>query len=306
MNNKQQILTTYLTYCQYQKQLNPKTIRAYKNDLNQFISLYQFKSLELISAEDLEKYLYELHAKYKPKTVKRKIASIKTFFQYLFNHKIITTNPWHSVDCKFREPQSLPRTITTQNISTLLSFIYSQIQNAKTSYQQKNAVRDVAICELLYATGIRIFELCSLSPEDINLNDGIILIHGKGAKERLLHICNDNVLKSLKEYSIIFSEEISQCNHFFVNQSGRPFSEQAVRRMLNRYSKSASISQHITPHMWRHTFATALLEADVDIRYIQKMLGHSSIHTTEIYTHVSMAKQREILKSKHPRNNMML
>ena len=90
MNNKQQILTTYLTYCQYQKQLNPKTIRAYKNDLNQFISLYQFKSLELISAEDLEKYLYELHAKYKPKTVKRKIASIKTFFQYLFNHKIIS------------------------------------------------------------------------------------------------------------------------------------------------------------------------------------------------------------------------
>lgn len=150
---------------------------------------------------------------------------------------------------------------------------------------------------------MRISELCTLKSEDVNLYDGTILIYGKGDKERRIQIGNDAVISILEEYKTDFKTEIKSCNHFFANQSGKALSDQSVRRMINKYSSLAGIDLHITPHMFRHTFATSLLEADVDIRYIQEMLGHSSINVTEIYTHVAIAKQRDILTAKHPRKD---
>ena len=188
-------------------------------------------------------------------------------------------------------------------VETFLSTIYTQRTTASTTYQKRNALRDAAIIELLFATGIRITELCSLKPFDINLYEKTILIYGKGSKERKIQIGNDDVVTILQEYTENFADEIQACNYFFVNQSGRPLSDQAVRRMINKYASLAAIELHITPHMFRHTFATCLLEADVNIRYIQEMLGHSSINITEIYTHVAMSKQRDILTSKHPRKD---
>ena len=122
-------------------------------------------------------------------------------------------------------------------------------------------------------------------------------------KERRIQIGNESVIHILAEYKDNFSAGKKSCNNFFVNQSGKALSDQSVRRMINKYTTLASIEQHITPHMFRHTFATSLLEADVDIRYIQEMLGHSSINITEIYTHVTVAKQRNILATKHPRKD---
>ena len=190
-----------------------------------------------------------------------------------------------------------------QIVETFLSTIYTQHSNAPTAYQRRNALRDAAVIELLFATGIRITELCSLKEFDINLFEKTILIYGKGAKERKLQIGSEDVVTILQEYKNSFMSEIQTCQHFFVNQSGRPLSDQAVRRMINKYSSLAAIELHITPHMFRHTFATSLLEADVDIRYIQEMLGHSSINITEIYTHVTVSKQRDILTTKHPRKD---
>ena len=164
-------------------------------------------------------------------------------------------------------------------------------------------LRDIAVIELLFATGIRISELCSLHAADVNLYDRTLLIYGKGSKERRLQIGNENVVQILMEYKNAFLSEIQDCNHFFVSQTGDALSDQSVRRMIKKYSSLAGIELHITPHMFRHTFATSLLEADVDIRYIQEMLGHSSINITEIYTHVAMAKQRDILTTKHPRKD---
>ena len=148
-----------------------------------------------------------------------------------------------------------------------------------------------------------ISELCTLKNEDVNLYEGIILIYGKGDKERRIQIGNDAVIHILEEYKNDFQTEIDSCKHFFANQSGKALSDQSVRRMINKYTSLAAIDLHITPHMFRHTFATSLLEADVDIRYIQEMLGHSSINVTEIYTHVAMSKQRDILTTKHPRKD---
>ncbi len=150
---------------------------------------------------------------------------------------------------------------------------------------------------------MRISELCSLGINDINLYDRTILIYGKGSKERRIQIGNDDVINILEMYKTAFQNEILKSMYFFSNQKGNALSDQSVRRMINKYTSLAAIELHITPHMFRHTFATSLLEADVDIRYIQEMLGHSSINITQIYTHVAMSKQKDILTTKHPRKD---
>lgn len=306
MNNIQTISEEYITFCRYQKRLDQKTLNAYKIDLNQFFQQLQSISIENVTPDMLETYIAFLHQKYKPKTTKRKIASLKAFFHHLEYRDLIDRNPFSKIQVKFREPVILPKTIPLRTVETFLSTIYQQRNCAKTRYQRRRAICDIAVVELLFATGIRISELCSLNVNDVNLQEGTILIYGKGSKERCMHIGNDKVLAALSEYKQEYSSEMQNCKHFFVNQSGRLLSDQTVRRMINRYSDLAAIELHITPHMFRHTFATCLLEAGVDIRYIQEMLGHSSINITEIYTHVAMSKKKDILTTKHPRKDFAI
>lgn len=298
------LIENYLNYCSNQKRLNNKTTRAYKTDLYQFSSFIGEIDMLAIMPSTLNSYIEFLHSKYKCRTVKRKIASVKSFFQYLLFNEYLQTNPWDKVQCKFQETRDLPKTIKLSNIELLLSVIYREIENGKSNFKRKNAVRDAAICEMLFSTGMRVFELSFLRAEDVDLSSGSIIIHGKRSKKRIIQIGNQNVLEILIRYKELFNNEIEIGGYFFVNQTGHQFSEQSVRRMLKHYTDLAAINQNITPHMFRHTFATALLDADVNIRYIQDLLGHSSIHTTEIYTHVSLAKKREILCNKHPRNKL--
>lgn len=304
MNNLQLLISNYLEYCKTQKRLDEKTLKAYIIDLKQFSTLTSCKEITMITPNTLETHIAQLHQQYKPKTVKRKIASLKAFFHYLEYKDIIEHNPFNKIQVRFREPVILPKTIPLHTIETFLSIIYRQRYNAKTDYQKRNALRDAAIIKLLFATGMRISELCALKNNDVNLFDGTILIHGKGDKERRIQIGNDAVIHILEEYKNNYLFEIQNCKHFFANQSGNALSDQAVRRMINKYTSLAAIDLHITPHMFRHTLATCLLEADVDIRYIQEMLGHSSINITQIYTHVAVAKQKDILTTKHPRKDM--
>lgn len=303
MSNLELNIKNYLEYCQLQKRLDAKTLQAYHIDLLQFQVNVSEKNILSITTETVENFIAILHQKYKPKTVKRKIASLKAFFHYLEYKDLISFNPFHKLQIKFREPVILPKTIPIYIVETFLTTIYKEHKNAKTEYQRKNALRDAAVIELLFATGMRISELCSLKENDVNLYDRSILIYGKGSKERKIQIGNDDVVHTLTTYKNTFQSEINNCKHFFTNQRGLTLSDQSVRRMINKYTTLSSIDLHITPHMFRHTFATSLLEADVDIRYIQEMLGHSSINITEIYTHVTMSKQRDILTTKHPRKD---
>lgn len=302
MNNLQTRIDEYLNYCETQKRLDTKTLKAYKIDLTQFISEIVTENIVDITPTMLETFIANLHTKHKPKTVKRKIASVKALFHYFEYRDLIEKNTFNKLQIKFRESITLPKIIPLNYIEAILSTIYDSKVSAKTKFQQRNALRDVAVIELLFATGMRISELCSLGINDINLDNGTILIFGKGSKERMLQIGNAEVINILKEYHADFLHECENCGYFFANQSGNPLSDQTVRRMINKYTELASINLHITPHMFRHTFATSLLDADVDIRYIQEMLGHSSINITEIYTHVATAKQKDILSAKHPRN----
>ncbi|MBQ3585024.1 MAG: tyrosine-type recombinase/integrase [Lachnospiraceae bacterium] len=301
MQNLKTMIDNYLLFCESQKRLDAKTQKAYRIDLEQFSDFIKADSLSLITPAILEDYITTLHKSYKPKTVKRKIASVKAFFHFLEYKDLLLINPFNKVQVKFREPVLLPKTIPLHIIENLLSTMYSHQKTAKNPYQQKCILRDISVVELLLATGMRISELCSLKPEDVNLYERVILIYGKGAKERKIQIGNDDVASLLLNYQKTFFPEIKESGYFFVNRQKKRLSEQSVRDMIKKYCHLASIDMHITPHMFRHSFATCLLEADVDIRYIQEMLGHSSINITEIYTHVAMSKQKDILTSKHPR-----
>ena len=200
MNNLETQINNYLNYCENQKRLDKKTLKAYRIDLKQFAYHIPFSDISLITPNILEDVIASLHQQYKPKTVKRKIASLKAFFHYLEYREIINRNPFHKIQIKFREPVILPKTIPLYTMELFLSTIYKQRTAAKTHYQRRTALRDIAVAELLFATGMRISELCSLDVNDVNLYDRNILIYGKGAKERRIQIGNDDVIKILYEY----------------------------------------------------------------------------------------------------------
>ncbi len=296
----------YIDYCRYEKGLDEKTLKAYRIDIFQFGD-YLMKDSDCCSKEVIHSYIAALHGKYAAKSVRRKIASVKAFFSYLEFEEIISDNPFSKMRIKLHEPFLLPRTIPLPMVSSLLQSAYDECQKSdEFSYRHRAKFRDVAVLELLFATGMRISELCQLNAEDVNLSEGHIKIFGKGAKERMIQISNTAVLEALSQYHQAFSDEIEAAGWFFINRLGNRLSDQSVRNMINHYCKLAGITQHITPHMFRHSFATYLLEEDVDIRYIQQLLGHSSITTTQIYTHVTAKKQRDILATKHPRNKLSM
>lgn len=301
------LVYTYLQHCQIDKGLSQKTIKAYRIDLLQF-SRYIDCDLHVCDKAAIQNYLLLLRNQYKVKSVKRKISSLKAFYAYLVDEEIILSNPFEKLRIKLHEPFLLPKAISLSTIDTILQNAYTRKKSFydKSSYPYKSCLRDIAVLELLFATGMRVSELCALGPDDIDFKNEVVKIYGKGSKERIIHIGNPDVLLALSTYYTAFSRNIKEIGWFFVNRQGNPLSDQSVRNMINMYVKLAGLEQHITPHMFRHSFATLLLEEDVDIRYIQQLLGHSSITTTQIYTHITSKKQREILANKHPRNRITL
>lgn len=290
----------FLNHCKIRKALNDKTIKAYKIDLRQFAQFTDNK----FSKDVICQYIDMLHEKYKPKTIKRKIASVKAFTHYLIIEEVIGINPFNKIDISFKEPTMLPKTIPLNVINSILAHAYDSLSQVKTEYQKRCTTRDIAVLEILFATGARVSEICNLIPSSVDLTNHTIKIFGKGSKERMIQIENPDVLKALQEYYILFQEDIKSSGFFFVNKLHTRLTEQSVREIICKYTAMTEYDIHVTPHMFRHSFATLLLEEDVDIRYIQKLLGHSSIITTQIYTYVAMSKQKEILSTKHPRNRI--
>lgn len=184
----------------------------------------------------------------------------------------------------------------------MLRAAHHKVATSSSSRSRLSATREAAVMELLFATGMHVSELCGLMEQDVDLVDGEVRIYGKGKKERIVEIENHEVLNILKEYKVL--EQNNGDSHFFLNTRGNPISDQSIRLILNKYERLTNAPIHITPHMFRHSFATMLLDADVDLRYIQHLLGHSSISTTQIYTFVSSARIKRILAEKHPRNRI--
>jgi len=302
MNTLKQAIENYLSYCAHQKKLSVKSIKAYTIDLEQ---LRRHTASETIPVKvELSAFITHLHKTFLPRTAKRKIASVRAFLNYLEFEEIIIDNPMKKIKTKFQIPQTLPKIIPLAVIENVLRAVYHELKQAKTTYASNTALRNVAIIELLFATGLRVSELCSLNTQHIDFGNGSIRIMGKGAKERILQVGNQEVLAILRRYAEENTAHIHKTGYFFLNRLSSRLSEQSVRFLIKRLCAKADIERNITPHMFRHSFATLLLEEDVDIRYIQRMLGHSSILTTQIYTQVTVEKQRQILTAKHPRNKI--
>ena len=298
--NLQEKVKPYLEYCTYRKELDTKTIKAYRIDLTQFFSYVQSAEPE---KETIEQYITDLHKKYKQKTIKRKIASIKAFYSYLEEEELVEQNPFRKIKVKFKETIILPRIIPREEIKQLLNYIYVSLSSLS-GIQYKHTLRDAAVIEVFFATGARVYEISNIRAESINLNSGLIRIMGKGGKERYIQINNTAVLDILRKYYAENEPEIKKSGYFFINNRGNRYTEQSIRLMLKKYTLKAGIQRKITPHMFRHSFATYLIEEGVDVSCVQQILGHSSIKTTQIYIHVAAKKQADILRELHPRNNM--
>lgn len=295
-------LAAYLEYCEYRKELDGKTLKAYRIDLRQY---FEYVCVDEPDKEKIEEYITHLHKSYKQKTVKRKIASIKAFYNYLEETEIIAESPFRKIKVKFKETVTLPRIIPREEIEKLLNHMYHCLnENDKVSH--KHMLRDVAVIEVFFATGARVYEISNIREDSINLNTGLIRLMGKGGKERYVQISNTSILEVLKKYYDENEQAIKKSGYFFVNNRESRYTEQSIRLMLKKYTKQAGIERNITPHMFRHSFATYLIEEGVDVSCVQRILGHSSIKTTQIYIHIAAKKQAEILKEMHPRNNMKI
>ena len=295
-------LAAYLEYCEYRKELDRKTLKAYRIDLRQY---FEYICVDEPDKEKIEEYVTHLHKSYKQKTVKRKIASIKAFYNYLEETEIIAESPFRKIKVKFKETVTLPRIIPREEIEKLLNHMY-QCLNENDKVSHKHMLRDVAVIEVFFATGARVYEISNIREDSINLNTGLIRLMGKGGKERYVQISNTSILEVLKKYYDENEQAIKKSGYFFVNNRESRYTEQSIRLMLKKYTKQAGIERNITPHMFRHSFATYLIEEGVDVSCVQQILGHSSIKTTQIYIHIAAKKQAEILKEMHPRNNMKI
>jgi integrase/recombinase XerD len=309
MNTIEASATDFLSYCRYQKNLSPKTLKSYQIDLRQFTTFLTINShpheINSIDKHLLRGYLQHIST-LKPKTVKRKIATIKSLFNFLEYEDKIVINPFRKMKIQIREPRNLPNVMNICEVEQIIKSAYKAKSNEKNrfSYSYAERVRNIAVIELLFATGIRVSELSSLKVDCIDVTTGQVKVKGKGNKERIIQVCNPESLKALKDYNKLFYRKIRACEgYFFINRLNRRLSEQSIRLLVKQNAEKAGLERRITPHVFRHSFATLLLEEDVDIKYIQSLLGHSSIMTTQIYTHVNKEKQKQILLKQHPRKN---
>ncbi len=286
----------YLTACESEKRLDKKTIKAYRIDLRQFTE-YVIGQAASFDRETIKSYTAYMNQKFRPSTVKRKIASIRAFVTWLMEENLMEKNPFENLHLKVQKPTLLPRVIPFWVIRSILEEVHKR---QKLNLDNMTVLRETAVIEMLFATGMRVSELSGLKTKNIDLKEGVIRIFGKGSKERIAYIGNAEVLEALRKYAEACQPERN--GTFFLNSRGKRLSEQSVRNIVRKYGELVDYPTRITPHMFRHSVATLLLEEDVDIRCIQHILGHSSILTTQIYTHVAETKQREIMEERHPRN----
>ena len=302
----EEAVAQFLFHCQYEKNLSPKTLKAYSIDLRQF-SEHLARELAVTDIAGVDKtalrdYIKSLFNHLAEKSVKRKVATLKAFLHFLEREDAVAVNPFRKMDVRIKETRRLPRSISLADLEKLFRHLYSlKKKTRKKSPAYRLLIRDIAVLELLFATGARVGEICSLRNQDVDLRQEWVRILGKGGRERILQLCDEETLSALKEYLALWDEGAGEDAQFFRNRNGGRLSEQTVRTTLRRQTRDAGVVLHVTPHMLRHSTATLLLEEGVDIRFIQQLLGHRSIATTQIYTEVGAGAQRRVLAGRHPR-----
>lgn len=290
-------IAQFLEYLSVERGLSHNTLESYHRDLQAFYtyikSTYHLPLIEIRQIH-ISHYLAELHQKGRANsTISRNLASIRSYFHFLVRENVLQQDPTSYIETPKIEKR-LPRVLTIEEIECLLQ---------APDPTNPAGSRDHAMIELLYATGIRVSELVSLQVKDVNLATGFLRCMGKGAKERIIPI-GDIAQKALLNYLRIGRHEFTKSDTMptlFLNQHGSSLSRQGFWKILKKYAREAGVLKEITPHTLRHSFATHLLERGADLRSVQEMLGHADISTTQIYTHVTRGRLKEVYATAHPR-----
>ncbi len=292
---QEELLKIYCDYLAVEKGLSPNSLASYSLDIKKLFDHLERKkkSLLRVNESDLVEFIHlQAQSGLSPRSLARLISSLKSFFRFLLLENHIRKNPAESLS----SPSlwlTLPRVLTIEEVESLLE---------RPDLNKPQGVRDRAILEVMYGCGLRVSELISLELKDVRLAQGFLICRGKGNKERIVPVGKAAARwleKYLREVRPLWDKKGSAV--IFLTRSGKPFTRQGIWKILKTYGQEAGLKDKIHPHVLRHSFATHLLERGADLRAVQMLLGHSQITTTQIYTHVSRERLKQIYDRFHPR-----
>jgi integrase/recombinase XerC len=290
---KEQI-KTFCTYLETERNVSPHTLVAYRCDLGQLNRFVNSEKGEHSSACDIDhlllrRFIALLNKSAKKSSIGRKLAAIRSFFKYLFRHGVISKNPAELISTPKKENR-LPFHLDIDQTTTLME---------APSDDEKHALRDRAILEMLYSCGLRVSELTSLNISEVDLSGGMVRVMGKGGKQRIVPV-GSRAVEAIREY-LEDRDELTGTGPLFLNTRGDRINRRSVTRIVDTHVLRIAAFKHISPHILRHTFATHMLEGGADLRAIQELLGHASLSTTQKYTHVGIDKLMEVYDKAHPK-----
>jgi integrase/recombinase XerC/integrase/recombinase XerD len=291
-------INSFLQSLKVSKNLDDKSIRAYTSDLDQFKEWLLSSGSESIDSSTIEKYVAALQKekRLKDTSIKRKYACLKSFFHHSYNEAAIFKR------VKFKMEKRLPKVLSIDDIVKILRTMKKELNNCSSDFYRTVCIRDNAIIELLFCTGIRIGELVNIKIDDLDMGAHSILIHGKGRKQRVVFVSSGQVREKIDSWLLVRERLNPVTDHLFINKYGKKVTIYSVENIFSKYRDLAKINKKSTPHFLRHTFATCLLENGADIREVQELLGHSNISTTQLYTEVSVARKKTIMNKFNARN----
>lgn len=294
-------LGSFVTYLQVERNASPHTVRNYAEDIGRFLKFLDEHQVEFPGGLDylaLRHYLAELQLNnYERRTIARKLSAVRSFLRFLSREKLLPGNSWATVSTP-RMGKKLPKFLYVEEMLRLLA-----APDTRTS----EGLRDAAILEVLYASGVRVGELAGMNVDALDLERRQAMVLGKGGKERIVPLgrfaCATvlRYLETARPELLAKNSEAEREKALWLNKYGKRLSDRGIRRMVAKYVRQAGLPLGISPHSLRHSFATHMLDAGADLRVVQELLGHVNISTTQIYTHVTREKLKEVYKSAHPR-----
>ena len=288
MNKK--YIDEFIDYLRFEKKYSENTIESYKRDLSK-INLYLKKDFTKLKKIDIQKYIQNLSKNESSNTISRTISTLKSFYKFLEINKYTNTNPLTTI-INPKLTRKLPKVLSEEEIDKLLEI------NLNNDFDYRNK----AMLELMYSSGLRVSELINLMVNDIDLDNSVVRIFGKGSKERIIPL-NDYAIDALKEYILYHRPKLfkqKENNYLFLNNHGKQMTRQGFFKILKNIAKEKQIKTEFSPHTLRHSFATHLLKHGADLRSIQELLGHSDISTTQIYTHITNEMLEKNYHEYHP------
>jgi tyrosine recombinase XerC len=288
----QRYIDKFINYLKVERNASDHTVKNYAIDLGMFSQFLGERDMAAVDHLTLRRYLAELRAKnYSKRTVARKLASLRSLFRFLYREGHIKKNPITAITTP-KLDKKLPVFLDVNKVERLL-----QSPPGDTAA----GLRDRALLETLYSTGIRVSELVGLDVDDVDFISGVVKVFGKGRKERIVPI-GEPALRAMRSYMDKRTEaKVRDRDAVFLNKSGRRLTDRSVRRVIDKHIKVCSIAERVSPHSLRHSFATHLLDRGADLRSVQELLGHMNLSTTQIYTHVTMDRLKNVYDKAHPR-----